>query len=147
MIQDFIDANELDARIVSFPSEVSVEKALALNELTISNYAKAVPFVNEKMDFFVVVKLASEKVDIEDAEDLFDENLNEIDSTETEKLTGFEKSFFPPVSVLGAKLVFTKLASKSKKFLFALGPKEYLIINVDSIRKAQELSDYFFEEK
>lgn len=147
MIQDFINANSLDAQIIKFPSDVIIDKVLSEAKLNISSYAKALPFVNEKMNFFVVISIANEKITIEDAEDLFDENLDEIDSGEVFKLTGFEKNAFPPISILGVKIEFTKEANKQKKLVFALSPREYLVIDVESIKKAQELSDYFFEEK
>jgi len=146
MIQDFITSNELNAQLLNFPNDVSIDKALSVAKLNISSFAKAHPFVNEKMDFFVVILIATEKVGIEQAEDLFDINLEEIDSFEVLKLTGFEKNAFPPISILGAKVVFTKLAEKQTKLLFELSPREYLVIDVASIKKAQELSDYFFEE-
>ena len=146
MIQDFIDSNELNAQILKFPIDVSIDKALSTAKLNVSSFAKARPFVNEKMDFFVVILIANEKIGIEEAEDLFNLNLEEIDSFEVLKLTGFEKNVFPPISILGAKVVFTKLAEKQTKLLFELSPREYLVIDVASIRKAQELSDYFFEE-
>lgn len=147
MIQDFITANELNAQLLKFPSDVSIDKALSMAKLNISSYAKASPFVDEKMDFFVVISIASEKVNIEVAEDLFDENLNEVESIEVLKLTGFEKNTFPPISIFGAKSVFTKEAKKQKKLIFQLSPREYLVIDIPSIEKSQELSDYFFEEK
>jgi prolyl-tRNA editing enzyme YbaK/EbsC (Cys-tRNA(Pro) deacylase) len=147
MIQDFITSNELNAQILKFHSDVSVDKALSVAKLNISAYAKASPFVNEKMDFFVVLSIASEKVNIEIAEDLFDENLEEIDANEVLKLTGFEKNNFPPISIFGAKSVFTKEAKKQKKLIFELSSREYLVIDIPSIEKSQELSDYFFEEK
>ena len=147
MIQDFIDANKLNAQLLKFPSDASIDKALSAAKLNISCYAKAFPFVDEKMDFFVVIAIANEKVDVELAEDLFDENLEEVDSSEVLKLTGFEKEYFPPISIFGAKVVFTKNAKKQKKLMFELSPREFLVIDIPSIEKSQELSDYFFEEK
>ena len=147
MIQDFIDSNCLDAKIFKFPSDVSITKALSAAKLNISSYAKASAFVNDKMDFFVVISIANEKVTIADAEELFNKNLDEIDEGEVLKLTGFEKDYFPPISVFGAKVSFTKEVKKQDKLLFELSPREYLVIEVSSIIKGQELSDYFFEEK
>jgi len=147
MIQDFIDSNKLNAQILKFPSDVSIDKALSQAKLNISSYAKALVFVNEKMDFFVLLANWDEKVGIMDAEDLFDENLEEVDSNEVLKLTGFEKENFPPISIFGAKSVFTKKVKKQKNLVFKLSPRDYLVIDIASIKKAQELSDYFFEEK
>ena len=89
MVQDFVSANSIDAKVVSFQKEVSVEKVLALNNLSTSSFAKAVPFVDDKMNIFVLIKIASEKEDISFAEDIFDKNLNPIDSKTIEKITGF----------------------------------------------------------
>ncbi len=147
MLQDFIDSNALNAQIIKFSSDVSVTKALSVAKLNIFACAKASAFVNDKMDFFVVVFIANEKVTIETAKDLFDVNLQEVDEGEVLKLTGFEKDYFPPISVFGAKVSFTKEAKKQKKLFFELSPREYLAIDVASIIKGQELSDYFFEEK
>ncbi|MGI6589764.1 MAG: hypothetical protein ACOX1V_03840 [Candidatus Iainarchaeum sp.] len=144
MVQDFVSANSIDAKVVSFQKEVSVEKVLALNNLSTSSFAKAVPFVDDKMNIFVLIKIASEKEDISFAEDIFDKNLNPIDSKTIEKITGFKKNFFPPISVLGAKMEFTPLAKKQKQLVFSLSEKEYLIIGVDGIKKSQEISDSFF---
>ena len=51
MVQDFVSANSIDAKVVSFQKEVSVEKVLALNNLSTSSFAKAVPFVDDKKYF------------------------------------------------------------------------------------------------
>ncbi len=147
MLQDFITANELNAQLLKFPSDISIEKALSNAKMNISSYAKASVFVNDKMDFFIVISVANEKVNIEIAEDLFDMNLEEVDFIDVLKLTGFEKENFPPISVFGAKVAFTKEVKKQKKLFFELSPREYLVIDIDSIKKGQELSDYFFEEK
>lgn len=147
LILDFIKTNELNAELIKFPTDVSIEKVLFQTKSNISSYARASVFVDEKMDFFIVIGIASEKIGISEAEDLFDKNLEEIDSSEVLKLTGFEKEYFPPISILGAKVIFTKLAEKQKKLIFELSPREFLVIDILSIKKSQELSDYFFEEK
>ena len=147
LILDFIKTNELNAELIKFPTDVSIDKVLFQTKSNISSYARASVFVDEKIDFFIVIGIASEKIGIGEAEDLFDKNLEEIDSSEVLKLTGFEKEYFPPISILGAKVTFTKTAEKQKKLVFELSPREFLVIDIVSIRKSQELSDYFFEEK
>ncbi|HPM85692.1 MAG: hypothetical protein WC122_01060 [archaeon] len=144
MIQDFIKVNSIDAKVVSFQTQITIEKVLALNELTISSFAKAIPFVDDRMDIFVLIKIVSEEGGISLVEDAFDKNLGVVDSKTIEKLTGFKKDYFPPISVLGAKITFSPLAEKQKKLVFALNEREYLIISVKEIKKAQEISDYFF---
>lgn len=140
MIQDFINANSIDAKVVSFQNETPIRKVILLTGLTDSSFAKAVPFVDEKMNFFVLIKLANEESDILTAEDLFNKNLNDLDSKSVEKFTGFKKNYFPPISVFGVEVKLTLAAKKQKKLLFALSENEYLIIDVDEIKKAQELS-------
>lgn len=141
MISDFIEANNLGARVLSFPSDCSLAHALKAAHLSENSAAKAVPFVDEKMDFFVVIAAESEAVLVVDAEELFGVPLEVAVDNEVLKITGFERKFFPPIGVFGVKVAFHNSILKQKTLLFCLSPREYLIISKGDIEKSVEIND------
>lgn len=146
-IKNFIEVNKINAKIISFKEEVTPEKALALNNLSKSSLARVTPFVDDKMNFFVLIKLVEEETSLSEEIDfvktLSKKNLGEVSSKEVEKLTGFTKKNFPPLAVFGVKTFFTKRALNKPQLLFVLNEKEFLLIPPTEVIKAQEISDYF----
>jgi len=148
MIADFLEVNKLDGRVLSFNADTPAEKALTSVHLPNNSFARAVPFFDEKYNFFVVIVSSEESITAKEAESLF---LGKTLSSATEKkvynLSGFEKKFFPPVSVYEAKVALHSSIKEKKTLLFQLSHREFLLIKTTDILKASELiSDDVAEE-
>lgn len=139
MLSDFIEANGINARVLKYPSDASVENVLKDAHLSKSAAAIAVPFVDDKMDFFVVIASREKIIPISDAESYFGVPLSLPLADDVLNMTGFEAKHFPPVAVFGAKVAFDSSVSKQATLLFELSPREYLVIPKKEIEKAQEL--------
>jgi hypothetical protein len=142
MINDFIKANSLDARVITFPSVTSFETAI--KQAHVSDFAavKAIPFFSKKQGVFVLVSPVGAKANEDDAMDAFDmTGLEEMVDDDVIKLTGFDKKYFPPIGVYGVKVGFHLDLAKQKVFVFCLNSHEYLVISRESIIKSVELSE------
>jgi len=142
MIQDFIKTNSLDARVISFDSDTSFQTAVKGAHVSDFAAVKAVPFMDNKVNIYVLISPVGEEVTPLDAMDVFDDvTLEEIMEDDVLKLTGFNKKHFPPIGVFGVKVGFHLALVKQKVFIFCLNPREYLVISRDSINKAIELNE------
>ncbi|MCX6803262.1 MAG: hypothetical protein NTY48_01685 [Candidatus Diapherotrites archaeon] len=141
MINDFIEVNKLNARVIEYPSDSTIEHALHDAHLSIHAAAKAIPFFNEKTDLFVIVIPFDEKISTKEASKLFKETLTQASETKVLNLTGFEKDYLPPIAVFGAKVLIHKNAKTHGTLIFSLSPREYLVITKEDIEKSAELNE------
>ena len=141
MILDFIEVNGLKARIISFPSDTSFSHAAKTTHLSDGACAKAVVFVDGKMDFYAVIASIGTSVGVGSAKKLFGVSLSEPSEGDVLSLTGFEKNYFPPLAVFGLKIVFHSSSDEKKTLLFCLSPREYLIISKEELLESSKLSE------
>lgn len=146
MIRDFLEVNKLDGKIVSFPSDTTIEKAVESTHLSAGSIAKVAVFFDEKMDFFIVIAPKDHVVSVKEANELFKKNTLEVaGEEETKNMSGFEKKFFPPISVFGASVAMHSLVKNKPNLIFALGYREFLVITPKAIMEAAEICDAFEE--
>jgi len=142
MIEDFLEVNELDGRIISFPADTTPAKALEFIHLPSNAYARAIPFFDEKYDFFVVIASAEGSITIKDAEDLFpNKKLTTANEKKVYNFSSFEKQFFPPISVYEAKVALHSSVKEKKTLFFQLSHREFLLIKTSDILKANEIEN------
>ncbi len=142
MLEDFIEVNKLDAKIVKFNTDTFPEKALLQTKLPPSSLVKTIVFVDEKMDFFVVVAGSDSTVSELDAEDLFEKNkLEKAERKDVYNRAGVDINYFPPIGIFGAKVVLEEKLKEQKYLLFPLSAREFLIILTNDVIKAIELSE------
>lgn len=116
MLEDFILANKLAARVFENEDELStpIKQAKACG-LPIEDAARTTLLINaESMEAVLAVFLAPDVLSIEKVEKASGvKNLKLADNGEALEITGYEKDFLPPVSIYGVKtIVDKKLASK-----------------------------------
>ncbi|MFA5931552.1 MAG: YbaK/EbsC family protein [archaeon] len=146
MIQDFLEVNKLDGKIISFPSDTTIEKAVESTHLSAGSVAKVAVFFDEKMDFFIVIAPKDHVVLVKEANELFKKKTLEVaGEEETKNLSGFEKKFFPPISVFGTTVAMHPILKNKPKLVFALGYREFLVITPKAIMDAAEVCDAFEE--
>jgi prolyl-tRNA editing enzyme YbaK/EbsC (Cys-tRNA(Pro) deacylase) len=144
MIKDFLEANNLNGKVFSFPSDISLEKAMQEAHLSQGSVAKTFVFVDEKMDFFGVISQVDSSISAKEACSLFKKKfLEEASSEEVLRLTGFKKEFFPPVSVFGLRVILHPSIISKKRLLFALSNREFLSINTEDILRISEEEEEF----
>jgi prolyl-tRNA editing enzyme YbaK/EbsC (Cys-tRNA(Pro) deacylase) len=140
MIQDFIEVNNIDGKIVTFPSVTILEKAATSLHLSSDCMAKSFVFSDDKLDYFIVVAKFDEIVDEKEANKLFNKtNLVSAEAKDVYRLTGFEKRYFPPIAIYGTKTVLADSVKKKNNLLFALNENEFLLISPNGILQANEL--------
>jgi prolyl-tRNA editing enzyme YbaK/EbsC (Cys-tRNA(Pro) deacylase) len=142
MLEDFIEVNKFDGKVLKFINDTSPEKALSEAKIPSSSLVKTVVFTDDKMDFYVVVANACEEVSILDAEDLFDKDLlQKADRKDVYNRAGVDINHFPPIGIFGARVILTEKVKKQKYLLFELSSKEFLVILTDDVIKAIELTE------
>ena len=140
MINDFLEVNKIDGKIISFPSVTSVEKVADFVHLSASSIAKAVPFVDEHMDFFVVVLGMDDSITSKEANLMFKKkDLVPAQDSEVLSLLAIEKTYFPPIAVFGAITLVHSSLKEKKRLLFALSDREFLVVATSDIEKMNEL--------
>jgi len=141
MINDFLEVNTLDGQVVSFPSVTSIKKVADTVHLSEDCIAKAVPFVDDKLDFFIVVLSMKESITAKEANELFNKtDLVPAQEKEVVSLLGIDKTYFPPIAVFGATTLVHNSIKDKKRILFALSEKDFLVIATSEIEKANELN-------
>ena len=148
MIADFLAANSIDGRIVSFDSDTSIAKACDKAKVPVTSVGKTVLFSDRKEDFFVVIARAGVHVPLEEACELFDKKEGELSISDAKivlNLTGFSKEYFPPVSVFGVTVALHSSVKDHKVLIFALSEREFLAISpkeiIESMQKAVKDAD------
>ncbi len=141
MIRDFIEANGLGARVITFDSDTGFESALRKASLSGSCAAKTNVFSDERKFFLIVISSFGEKVSLGEAADLVKGKVFEIGEKEVLLRSGFEKKYFPPVGVFGSKIFFHPSVAQRKTLVFCLNLREYLVISKEDIIKSADASD------
>jgi len=142
MLVDFLEVNKLDGKIISFPCVTSIEKVADSVHLSQSSIAKAVPFVDDEMDFFVVVIGKEDSITSKEANLLFKKkDLVPAQDKEVLSLLAIEKDYFPPIAVYGATTLVHPSVKEKKRLVFELSEKDFLVIATNDIEKMNELEE------
>jgi prolyl-tRNA editing enzyme YbaK/EbsC (Cys-tRNA(Pro) deacylase) len=138
MLQDFLEANGLNGKVISFRSDTSIERAAESIHVSKSSFAKAFVFADENLDWCVVIADMNSEISAKEASKLFEKDLDEVSGKDIYRISGVEKEFFPPVGVFGVTTVLDKSVDGKKNLFFKLSPREYLVIDSKDILKANE---------
>jgi len=142
VIEDFLEVNKLDGKVHSFPSVVSIETVADQMHISKNSIAKAVPFVDNKLDFFVVVLASEDSITSKEANEMFNKkDLVPAQDKEVLSLLAIEKNYFPPIAVYGATTLVHSSVKEKKRLLFALSDRVFLVIATNDIEKTNELNE------
>ncbi|MFA6268428.1 MAG: YbaK/EbsC family protein [archaeon] len=145
MLADFLEVNNLTGKVISFPSDILVEKAAELNHISKSAIAKAFVFVDEKMNFFSVIAQKDESISVKDAVFLFkNKTLEEVSDKDVYRILGERKEYLSPVGVLGVNVALHDCIKDKKNLFFQIGERDFLFIQTSDILKAREFEEGFF---
>jgi len=126
MLEDFIKANSLSAKILPY----AAKGALARCRL----------FSSEKGDILAVY-LASERPFFEKiAKALGSEEARPLGPEDSEKISGYDFEYMPPISIYGVKLVLDKKLASAEKLRFLVSETQTLEISPKEILESNDES-------
>ena len=144
MIEEFIEANELKAEIISFPTETPVSVAIKQKKFNPKNIIQTNLFISAKKEEILTINHPGKNPQIEVLEKLIGEDLLETNEEECLSITGYKKHFLPPISIFGIKVIIDSSLEKLSYLVFPLSTKKYLKIPLEEILSSNE--DIVFEK-
>ena|SRR3989344_9621678 len=142
MLEDFIEANKVDAKLIALKEEVrSVADAVRATGIPAENHAKSLLFIDSNNEPVLVVLLGSDKVSTDKLKGLLDvKDVRLADKDEVQDITGYEIGGVPPVSIYGIKTILDKKVLTREKV--ACGGGSTI---VEMVIATKEIEKYAFE--
>ncbi|MFH1545436.1 MAG: YbaK/EbsC family protein [archaeon] len=131
MLEDFIEVNELKAELIKLEKPAySLKNALKELKCSFSEFISVKPFLDSIQEPFLIIFLASDKLDETKAKKLVNVKFFlEASPNEALEITGYEEGLIPPVSVYGIKTIMDKKI-EGKEFVFSPAGKENLFLKI-----------------
>lgn len=127
MLEDFIEVNELKAKIVNKPI---VNSSSARCELIMREPTTLKPLL--------LVHLCRDSIDLEKVAKMFENELRAPGARETFFVTGYKKEYLPPISIYGVIVIMDKKAAEQQNLYFLVDEEHTLIITPQEIIEANE---------
>jgi len=139
MLEDFLDVNSVDAELITFPRETSLQTALFETKISPSAAVRVDFYMNERQEEFLFVYPIKTRLDLGKAKQATNSSaLKEKDPELVFEATGYSKGMLPPVGVYGAKVYVDRSLQGKEVVLCKVGEKEFLKIPPDEIVDANE---------
>jgi prolyl-tRNA editing enzyme YbaK/EbsC (Cys-tRNA(Pro) deacylase) len=139
MLDDFIKANNVDAKIVKFNQETSMQSALFKTKISPECAIKCEFFLDENDNAFLIIHSIKTKINFEKLKKLLGVfELFEKNELEVFDATGYEKEFLPPIGIYGVKVYLDNLIHKKNCLFCKIGEKKFLKISPDAIINSNE---------
>ncbi|MCD6246981.1 MAG: hypothetical protein J7J87_00920 [Candidatus Diapherotrites archaeon] len=127
MLEDFIEVNELKAKIINKPI---VNSNSARCELIIRKPTTLKPLL--------LVHLCKDSINLKKIAKMFTDELRIPEARETFFVTGYKKEYLPPISIYGVIIIMDKKAARKEKLYFLVDEERTLMITPQEIIKANE---------
>lgn len=127
MLEDFIEVNELKAKIVNKPI---MNPSSARCELIMREPTTLKPLL--------LVHLCKDSIDLEKVAKMFADELRIPGARETFFVTGYKKDYLPPISIYGVIVIMDKKAAEREKLYFLVDEEHTLVITPQEIIEANE---------
>ena len=128
MLEDFIEVNELNAKLVN---RAIVNSSSAKCELIMREPSILKPLL--------LVHLCSDNIDIEKLRRLFrNETLREPSAKETFHVTGYKKDYLPAISIYGVIVLIDEKAARKERLYILVDEERTLIIPPAEIAESNE---------
>jgi prolyl-tRNA editing enzyme YbaK/EbsC (Cys-tRNA(Pro) deacylase) len=117
MLEDFIETNKVDAKLIPLKDEVrSVADAVRATGIPAENHAKSILFIDSNKEPVLVVLLGSDKVSTAKMKELLNvKDVRLADKNEIQDITGYEVGGVPPISIYGVKTIIDKKVLEREK--------------------------------
>ncbi len=139
MLEEFLDVNNVDAEIITFPRDTSVQSALFETRISPASAIVAEFFMDEKDNEFIFVHSIQTRLDLEKlkkitrAFELFLKNPDEIFEA-----TGYKKEFLPPIGVYGVTAYLDRSLQGKENLLCKVGERAFLKISPQELIDVNE---------
>ena len=138
MLQEFIDANELNAKIISFSTETPIKVAIKNKKFNPNNIVQSKLFISKEQDLIITISKFGQQEKSELVNKSYGGELLEANDDESIKYTGYKKDFMPPISIFEAKIIIDSKLENREKLIFQITPKKYLQIPLNEIISSNE---------
>ena len=144
MLEEFIENNDLSAKIISSPTDLPVVAAIKQKKFNPKIIAKTNLFISSKKDEILVITSFGKELLIENVEKIVGEKLLGINEEESIELTGYKKNYIPPISVFGIKVIIDSDLENLRYLVFPISIKKYIKLPLEEILSYNE--DVSFEK-
>lgn len=129
MLEEFIEANKVDAEIINCRQEVQTAKdVMQVLQLPLDEIAKTVLFITADNEPVLIILLGNSRVSEKKACGLLGtKSIRVADADEVEEITGYLVGGVPPISVYGVKTIMDKKVEEKEKIVAGGGDKMHLI--------------------
>lgn len=144
MIEDFIKANQLKARLVFCSRKVhTAQQAAGFMNVCIDEIAKSILFILDNNEPVLAIVAGDRKVSERKLKSIFNsKTVRMATPKEVEEITGYEVGAVPPVSVYGVKTVIDKKLASKEQIICGGGSDQHLLCI-----SSEELLEFGFEIK
>ncbi|HLC93106.1 MAG TPA: YbaK/EbsC family protein [archaeon] len=129
MLEDFISANKLTAKVFATSREVqTATKAAQEMGLEEGAIAKSIVLMDSNREPLLVILLGNDKVDFEKMKALLDvKDVRLAEPDEVYNATGYRIGGVPPISIYGILTFIDKRAAKKEEVICGGGDSEHLM--------------------
>lgn len=124
MLEDFIESNGLQAKIMPYSAKGSLIKC------RLFSFDKG----NALVVSFSKDKVSEEKL----KKALKSDSVQQVDNSQAEEITGYKAEFMPPISIYGVKVLLDNKVAESEKVRCLVGEEKTLEISPKEIIEAND---------
>jgi hypothetical protein len=155
MLEDFIEYNNINAKIIDLPTVTDTNFAISSKKIPAPCSVKIQLFDTKENDPFILISQFNSTINFSNVKKLLELNnsngleldnlkILELNDIETMNITGYKKGFIPPISIYGIKIIIDS-SLENKEFLFCrASEKSFLKVPLKAIIEFND--DVVFEE-
>ncbi|MDO8646862.1 MAG: YbaK/EbsC family protein [Candidatus Diapherotrites archaeon] len=142
MIEDFIKANQLKAKLIFCSKKVhTVQQAANFMKVPVGEIAKSILFILDNNEPVLAIVSGDKKVSARKLQKIFNSKTSRMATPkEVEEITGYEVGAVPPISVYGVQTVIDKTLASKPQIICGGGSEQHLLCI-----SSEELLEFGFE--
>jgi prolyl-tRNA editing enzyme YbaK/EbsC (Cys-tRNA(Pro) deacylase) len=134
MLSEFIERNDLKSELIDFSSTISTDRLISKGRFPSNLVVKIQLFNTEKNNPFIIIAPFHSELDFEKIKKISsDEEIIEMDHTETAEMTGYKKEKIPPISIYGIKIIIDSSLENKNHLFCRVGEKKFLKVILEEI--------------
>jgi prolyl-tRNA editing enzyme YbaK/EbsC (Cys-tRNA(Pro) deacylase) len=134
MLEDFIESNKLKSRIIDYPTETSMDLIAAKNFFPKNQLVKTQLFITKKNELFLTIIQFHSEIDFKKLKALLNEDeFLEADESECLDITGYKKSFLPPISIYGVTILIDNSLKEKNSIISKVSEKQVLETKLEEL--------------
>lgn len=134
MLEDFIETNKLKSRIITYPTETSMDLIASKNFFPKNQLVKTNLFITKDNELFLVIVPFYSEIDFKKLSvNIVDEEFLEAIESECLEITGYKKSFLPPISIYGVIVLIDNSLKTKTSIISKINEKQFLESKLDEV--------------